>query len=98
MSETRPTDKLRDHPDAHRIPAMTAEEYESFLADVAEGGVQVPLEITRTGVVLDGRHRLRAACELGLRSVPVRVVSPEAEVGHMFSAALQSDSPATRKN
>jgi N6-adenosine-specific RNA methylase IME4 len=89
MSERRPTAKLREHPDAHRIPAMSSEEYEGFLADVAERGLQVPLEVTRAGIVLDGRHRLRAVRELGLPSAPVRIVSPKDELLHMFSAALQ---------
>jgi N6-adenosine-specific RNA methylase IME4 len=67
---------------------MQAIEWLSFLADVKERGVVTPLEITSEGVVLDGRHRLRAARELELAAVPVRVVEPEDEVSHMLLAAL----------
>lgn len=67
---------------------MSAEEYGAFRADVAARGVLQPLEITAEGVVLDGRHRVRAACELGLREVPVSVVAPPDEVEYMLLAAL----------
>jgi N6-adenosine-specific RNA methylase IME4 len=67
---------------------MQAIEWRAFLADVNERGVVTPLEITSEGVVLDGRHRLRAARELGLASVPVRVVEPEDDVSYMLRAAL----------
>jgi ParB-like chromosome segregation protein Spo0J len=39
--------------------------------------MRVPLEITAAGVVIDGQHRLRAAIELGLTRVPVRVIGPQ---------------------
>jgi ParB-like chromosome segregation protein Spo0J len=88
MSETRPTSKLREHADATLVPAMSAEEYRALLGDVRECGLQVPLEITSAGIVLDGRHRLLVARELDLQTVPVRVVSPMDELVHMLSAAL----------
>jgi N6-adenosine-specific RNA methylase IME4 len=67
---------------------MADDEYRAFLADVAERGILVPLEVTASGVVLDGRHRHRAARELNLTEVPVRVVSPRDPVEHMLGAAL----------
>ena len=67
---------------------MQAIEWRAFLADVKERGVVTPLEITPSGTVLDGRHRLRTARELELTAVPVRVVEPEDEVSHMLRAAL----------
>src|SRR5262249_44720623 len=46
--------------------------YAGFLADVQARGVKVPLElIPGTQTVIDGRTRLRAAREAGLKSVPV---------------------------
>lgn len=63
-------------------------EYETFRADVASWGLEVPIEITTADVVLDGRQRLRAARELGLDTVPVRVVETEDEVEYMFRAAI----------
>jgi N6-adenosine-specific RNA methylase IME4 len=89
MSERRATSELREHEQGKLVPAMGAGEYAAFRADVGERGITEPLEITRAGVVLDGRHRLRAAAELGLQSVPVRLAAPSDEVAHMLLAALQ---------
>jgi hypothetical protein len=50
--------------------------------------LQVPLEITAAGVVMDGHGRLRAARELGLSELEVRVVEPADELEHILRAAL----------
>jgi N6-adenosine-specific RNA methylase IME4 len=68
---------------------MTTEEAEALREDIAARGIQVPLEITAAGVVLDGRMRHRAALELGLEEVPVRIVEPADEVEYMLLAALR---------
>ncbi|MDP9277141.1 MAG: MT-A70 family methyltransferase, partial [Actinomycetota bacterium] len=39
-------------------------------------------------IVLDGRQRLRAALELGLERVPVRIAAPADELDHMLRAAI----------
>ena len=47
-------------------------------ADIAQNGIQEPIKIVRFDgqmYVVDGHHRLRAAQELGLRSVPTEEVS-----------------------
>jgi N6-adenosine-specific RNA methylase IME4 len=67
---------------------MRRAEYAEFLADIAANGVETPLEVTAAGVVLDGHHRLRAARELGLESVPVRIVSPVDELAYMLRMAI----------
>lgn len=85
--EVRLLTELRLHRLASLVPAMSAEDYEGFRADVAERGVVVPLEITAAGIVLDGRHRYEAAHELGLASVPVRVIAPPDELEYMVRAA-----------
>jgi excisionase family DNA binding protein len=84
----RPPHKLEPHPHAERVPAMPAEEYAAFRADVERRGVLVPLEITEGGTVLDGRQRLRAAAELELESVPVQIVAPADELDHMLRLAV----------
>jgi N6-adenosine-specific RNA methylase IME4/ParB-like chromosome segregation protein Spo0J len=84
----RQPQKLATHPQAERIPVMASREYEAFRADIAARGVQVPLEITAEGVVLDGRQRLCAALELGQEAVPVRVIEPEDELDYMYRAAI----------
>jgi hypothetical protein len=67
---------------------MAAAEYEAFRADIAADGILCPLEITEEGLVLDGRQRLRAARELGLKAVPVRVIAVEDPLDFMLRAAL----------
>src|SRR5919198_3094012 len=86
--EWRAPQALRPHAQAGLVPAMGRGEYEALRADVGERGLLVPLEITMAGVVLDGLQRLRAACELGLERLPVRVLAPEDELGYMLRAAL----------
>jgi len=59
---------------------MPAEAYERLRESVRRYGVRVPLHVTPEGVVLDGHHRLKAAKELKLASVPVQVLDlPEEE-------------------
>lgn len=62
---------LKLHPLARLIPDMRASEWEDFYTDVAMRGIKVPLEVLANGTVVDGRHRLRAAVELGMEEVPV---------------------------
>jgi N6-adenosine-specific RNA methylase IME4 len=80
---------LREHPAAPLVPTMTLPEYEAFKADLAANGIQQPLEISEEGVVLDGRHRLQAARELGLERVPVRIVETTHPAEYMLRSALQ---------
>jgi N6-adenosine-specific RNA methylase IME4 len=55
---------------------------------VAERGLRVPIEITSKDVVLDGYQRLRAARDLGIERVPVRIVEADDEVEYMLRAAV----------
>src|SRR5437667_2099386 len=86
--ERRPVGGLRPHRQANAVPALAGEAYAAFKADIAEQGVQVPLEITSKGVVLDGHARLRAARELAIAELEVRVVAPSDELEHILRAAL----------
>ena len=52
------------------MPPLTDAEYESLKADIAERGVQVPIEFDEDGNVLEGHHRLRACEELGITDYP----------------------------
>jgi N6-adenosine-specific RNA methylase IME4/ParB-like chromosome segregation protein Spo0J len=88
LEDRRPHD-LRLHAQAELVPVMSEAEFAAFRADVERRGILCPLEITRDGVVLDGRARLRAARELELQDVPVRVVTPEDELEHILLAALR---------
>src|SRR4051794_28923958 len=68
---------------------MTVEEAAALRDDIALRGIQVPLDTTAAGVVLDGRMRHQAAVALGLEVVPARIVEPPDEVEYMLLAALR---------
>lgn len=88
MTETRPTKALKLHPEAEQIPPMLPDEWRAFRDDIAERGIQVPIEIMPDWTILDGRHRWRAAQELGLEEVPVRVVNSPDPIAYMTKAAV----------
>lgn len=89
-SDTRLVTKLREHDLAGFVPDMRPDEWRAFFDDVAERGVVNPLTILKDGLILDGRHRYRAARELGLARVPVRTVSLNSASAeeYMIKAAL----------
>ena len=62
---------LRLHPEANRVPSMTAEQESDFRADIAESGIRVALEIIDGNIIVDGRSRYLAAKSLGMKDVPV---------------------------
>jgi ParB-like chromosome segregation protein Spo0J len=74
----RARNELQIHPEAEIIPPMQAEEYRALVDDIREHGIKVPLDVSGNNV-LDGRHRLRAAEELDLGTVPVREVPLDGE-------------------
>lgn len=91
MITNRPPADLRQHPLSGLVPPMRAGEWRSFLADVQERGVLEPLHLAPDDVtVLDGRHRLRAALETGLESVPTTPahLDGQSEIGYMIKAAV----------
>jgi ParB-like chromosome segregation protein Spo0J len=85
----RPVVNLRVHPDADLVPEMLPLEYHDLLIDIRARGIVTPLDVLK-GVVLDGRHRLRAAHELRLDSVPVRdvVLDGQSAQDWMLKAAV----------
>ena len=57
----RPVSSLRAHARAAEVPPLAPEVYAALKADVRARGLQVPLEVTAEGTVLDGHARLRVA-------------------------------------
>ena len=57
------------------FPDLPPEEYETLKADIATRGVQVPVEITEHGEILDGHQRTRVCSELKIKNYPRRIVS-----------------------
>jgi site-specific DNA-methyltransferase (adenine-specific) len=58
----------------HLLPEMTEAEYEALKASISRWGVMVPVLRAADGCVIDGRKRLRACRELGVKNCPTTVV------------------------
>lgn len=65
--------RLQPHPANTVLPELDSETYEALKADIAAHGIQVAVMITPAFTIIAGHHRVRAAVELGLESVPVAV-------------------------
>ncbi len=80
---------LKDHP-SHLIPDMRPNEWQDFYTDISLRGIKVPLEILADGTVLDGKHRLRAAIQLGMIEVPVvdAPLNDDSPEAYMLKAAV----------
>src|SRR5207244_2116305 len=87
--QPRPIASLQPHPQAGLVPRMAPDAYAAFKADIAARGVQVPIEITSAGVILDGHERRRAAQELAIAELDVLVVEPADEFEHIVLCAIQ---------
>ena len=57
--------KLDPHPLSELFPPMTDEEYVGLRGDIEKHRLHEPIVLFE-GRILDGRHRYRACCELGL--------------------------------
>ena len=86
--------ELNLHSMTRAFPPMDDAEYAALKADVAANGILQPLLVWQ-GAVVDGRHRLAAATELGISAdrIPLRRLAddmPEsAVVGLMIAANVQ---------
>src|SRR5690606_31592931 len=73
------------------LPELSAEEYEALKADIAQRGVQVPVEYDEDGNILDGYHRVRACRELGITDWPKvvrRGLTEEQKIEHALALNL----------
>lgn len=71
--EVRDPKTLKIHPDVEAVLPLAEGEFVALMEDINERGILQPLIVDERDLVLDGRHRLRAAQELGLEQVEVRV-------------------------
>ncbi len=60
------TDVVKCHPVTELFPLMPDDEYGRLVADIADNGQLEPIK-THKGQIIDGRHRYRACCELGIK-------------------------------
>jgi ParB-like chromosome segregation protein Spo0J len=73
------------------FPALDQSEYESLKLDIAQRGVQIPIEIDEAGNVLDGHHRAQACQELGIRDYPTIIrpgLNEDQKVEHILALNL----------
>lgn len=56
------------------LPPLPADEYEQLRESIRELGIQVPILVTETGVIIDGHERYKTCTELGIKRYPMRVV------------------------
>ncbi len=73
------------------LPSLSPEEYADLKADIAERGVQVPVEFDESGNILDGHHRMQICAELGIKNYPSIVRSgftEEQKTEHVLSLNL----------
>jgi hypothetical protein len=79
------------HRQVGQIPEMRKTEWKDFLNDVQSVGVRDPALVRRKGSeyeCFDGRHRLRAALELGKLTIPARIMDVgDEEVAEIIYAA-----------
>ena len=83
--------KLREHALASLVPEMSTAEWADLLVSIEREGIREGLRVTPGGIVLDGRHRLRAARHLKLERVPclvIRLRGEEARIQYMVEASL----------
>ena len=84
------------HPHAYLVREMTPNEFDNLVADIKENGQQLPITLYE-GMVLDGRHRLRACEMLGIEPETVEyegddpmrfVISMNAKRRHLTEGEL----------
>lgn len=62
--------ELREHPQQSETYTDLAEhEFESLKRDIKTRGVRQPIEVTMTGMIVDGHQRVRACRELGIEEI-----------------------------
>lgn len=65
------TDLSEDETIKSLVPEMTTDEWGKFLESCKKSGIRQPIDVRDDGVVLDGRHRYRAAKLLMLNTINV---------------------------
>src|SRR5690625_5247143 len=66
------TSQLTEHSkQAEYSPPMSKKKWAEFVANIKGNGIRQPLVVTKGFRVIDGKHRLKAAHELGIESVRV---------------------------
>lgn len=91
-SSTRPMNnsslgKLQVHPVADWFPEMPEAEFAELKADIEKRGLREPI-LVKHGHILDGRHRYRACCELGIEPKSIEYDGSADILDEIFSRNL----------
>ncbi len=71
---------LRPHPLQDVIYGdLSPSEFAALKQDIQHHGIRQPVEVTKDGVLVDGKHRVRALRELGIEEVDAIIVEAENE-------------------
>ena len=71
---------LRPHPLQDVIYGdLSPSEFAALKQDIQHHGIRQPVEVTKDGVLVDGKHRVRALRELGIEEVDAIIVDAENE-------------------
>jgi len=65
--------ELKSHPHQYLIPPMSEDDYHNLLEDIKRNGILQPIDISYNNIILDGHHRVKAAKELGIKEIEVRI-------------------------
>lgn len=65
------TDLSMDDAITNLVPGMTDEEWKDFFTSCKKDGIRQPIDVRNDGVILDGRHRYKAAIKLHMESIKV---------------------------
>lgn len=75
-----PVANLRPHPLQDVIYGdLSPSEFAALKQDIQHHGIRQPVEVTKDGVLVDGKHRVRALRELGIEEVDAIIVEAENE-------------------
>ncbi|MEM4089978.1 MAG: ParB N-terminal domain-containing protein [Thermoplasmatales archaeon] len=67
------TSELQPHRHQDLVLGMSNADYENLLNDIKRNGILQPIDITYDNIILDGHHRIRAAKELNIKEIEVRI-------------------------
>lgn len=89
---------LAVHPAAAAIPDLSPAQYAALKDSIARQGIHTRLLIDTENRVIDGRHRLKAAMELGLEIVPCDTIADEVTADDTRAAVIACEAAVARRN
>lgn len=73
LTKKNVSELIEDKSLSELVPEMTRPEYSNFIDSVKLSGIQTPIHIRTDMTILDGRHRVRACKQLGIKQIDVIV-------------------------